>query len=125
MGQVVDFRPIAGDDIDLFRIGDDLEVLFADGAYVLIRGFFAAGNGSQAQIVLADDVAVTLAELAELAELVDIAVIEAVQTAAGSEGGGTSIADALSDQNGGHTFENPDIEGTLGTTLGNLGYVVM
>ncbi|MCC2113899.1 MAG: VCBS domain-containing protein, partial [Hyphomicrobiales bacterium] len=123
-GQVVDFRPIANEEINLFRIGDDLQILFADGGYILIEGFFVAGDPAKPEaVVLADDVAVTLAQLGQL---LDIRAFDEIQTAAGPDGTtGGSIAAALSPQNDGFTFVDPNFGsgGDLGDLMDLLGLI--
>lgn len=110
-GQLVDFQQVLDEDISFFRIGGDLQMIFADGGMVIIQDFFA-GEGDVEAVIVGDDQVLSLDDFELLANLQDA---EEIQTAAGET---SNLATALgSAQSPGQNFEPTEV-GDLGDGLG-------
>ncbi|POF31663.1 T1SS-143 repeat domain-containing protein [Roseibium marinum] len=116
-GQLVDFRQILSEDISFIQIGDDLQMIFADGGMVIVQDFFLGDSGSQVALVGEDQVL----SIGEFVSVANLQAADEIQTAAGET---SNLATALgAPQGSGQNFQNTEIEGLGGgtTTLGLLG----
>jgi T1SS-143 domain-containing protein len=112
-GQLIDFRQILDTDISFFRIGDDLQMIFADGGILIVQNFFLGDSGSQVALV-GDEQVLSLDEFGTIA---NVQSADEIQTAAGET---ANLATALGGPQGsGQNFQDTSIEG-LGGGSNNL-----
>uniref|UniRef100_UPI0026302C5C T1SS-143 repeat domain-containing protein n=1 Tax=uncultured Roseibium sp. TaxID=1936171 RepID=UPI0026302C5C len=110
-GQLVDFRQILNEDISFIRIGDDLQMIFADGGMIIVQGFFDGDGASQVGIVF-DGETISIDDFVTAA---NPQTADEIQTAAGET---SNLATALGGPQGsGQNFEDTQI-GALGDGLG-------
>ncbi|MBN9671091.1 hypothetical protein, partial [Labrenzia aggregata] len=110
-GQFVDFREIFSEDISFFRIGGDLQMLFADDSSIVVKNFFV-GEAGEPAVIVGDDRFLSLDEFTAAATPQEV---EEIQTAAGEV---SNLATELGGAQGsGQNFHDPDIEALGGTTL--------
>ena len=103
-GQLMDFRQIADADISYFRIGGDLQMIFANGGMTIVRDFFA-GDTNAPVILAGGDQSISISQLNALVPVQDA---EAIQTAAGEAG---NLATALGAPTGsGQNFQDIEID---------------
>jgi len=106
-GRMVDFSQVLNDEISFIRIGDDLQMIFADGGTLIIQSFFAGDASAQIALV-GDGKTLSIDEFTAIASLQSA---DEIQTAAGET---TNLATALgAPQGSGQTFED--------VTIGDLG----
>ncbi|WP_298986798.1 proprotein convertase P-domain-containing protein, partial [uncultured Roseibium sp.] len=109
--QLVDFRQILNEDISFIRIGDDLQMIFADGGMIIVQGFFDGDGASQVGIVF-DGETISIDDFVTAA---NPQTADEIQTAAGET---SNLATALGGPQGsGQNFEDTQI-GALGDGLG-------
>ncbi|WP_068319048.1 DUF5801 repeats-in-toxin domain-containing protein [Polycladidibacter hongkongensis] len=112
IGQKVDFSQIMDTPLQLFRVGDDLQIAFTEGGTTLIKGFFA-GDASAPAVVLDGGQTLSLAQFTFAA---NISTSQDIQTAVGE---GERLIEQLQDQDPrgpGQQFSDPKI-GDLGPGL--------
>ncbi|WP_305983810.1 type I secretion C-terminal target domain-containing protein [Roseibium sp. MMSF_3544] len=104
-GQLVDLRPVQNEPISFFRVDGDLQMIFENGASVLINGFFAGKGTAPAVLVSGEGEAVL--SLVQFVEIAGIAVVPEIQTAAGQP---VTLDTRLDEVDGsGPSFEDPGI----------------
>ena len=109
--QQVDFRQILDDPISFFHVGNDLQMVFEDGATILVRDFFGGDT-------TADNLIVGDGRFIDIDQLVDIAQVQNAETIQTAAGDATSLNTALGGPVGsGGEFQSASIGG-LGDGLG-------
>ncbi|WP_415715755.1 DUF5801 repeats-in-toxin domain-containing protein [Roseibium sp.] len=106
-GQQVDFRQILDVEISFVRVGDDLELAFADGGTIIVQSFFS-GPGSSLVAIVGDGQILSLDAFSSIAALQTATEFE---TAAG---GTTTLSFELSNNPG-------SAEGFRDANIGDLG----
>ncbi|WP_055660890.1 T1SS-143 repeat domain-containing protein [Roseibium aggregatum] len=95
-------------DISFIRIGDDLQMIFADGGMLIVQDFFLGDSGSQVALV-GEAQALSIGEFVSVANL---QTADEIQTAAAET---ANLATALGGPQGsGQNFQNTNIEGLDG-----------
>ncbi|NVK33507.1 MAG: hypothetical protein HWE23_03445, partial [Rhodobacteraceae bacterium] len=102
-GQRVDFSQIVNEPVSYFQVGDDLQLVFADGGSVIVTDFFV-GDTSADTVIVGQGQFISIDELLDLASIPKVGEI---QTAAGPT---TNLGDEVGGPDGsGANFSDPVI----------------